>query len=134
MIVTKSFSVKTAKHTQFVDITREIEKIVTEAKLSEGAAHVFTRHTTAAIAINENEAGLLDDYEALLEKLTPRSAGYAHDRIDDNAHAHLRAMLLGQSKTVPILHGRLALGTWQRVFLAEFDGPRSREVVVQVVG
>lgn len=133
MIVTRSFTVKTSRSTQFVDITGEVGRLLEEVKAGDAVAHIFTRHTTAAIAINENEAGLLSDYEALLEKLAPRSAGYLHDRIDSNAHAHLRAMLLGQGKSVPVARGRLALGIWQRIFLAEFDGPRSREVVVQVI-
>jgi len=124
-------SIKTSKEVQFIDITSEIERVVRESGVKEGAANIFTKHTTTAIIINENEPGLLKDYEKLVE-LVPKGRGYEHDRIDDNAHAHLRSILLGPNKVVPIIKGELALGTWQRIFLAEFDGPRVREVVVQV--
>ncbi|MFH1774779.1 MAG: secondary thiamine-phosphate synthase enzyme YjbQ [Methanobacteriota archaeon] len=124
-------TVKTSREVQFIDITSEVERVVRESGVKEGAANIFTKHTTTAIIINENEPGLLRDYEKLVE-LVPKGGGYEHDRIDDNAHSHLRSILLGPNKVVPIIEGSLALGTWQRIFLAEFDGPRVREVVVQV--
>ncbi|MDI6655253.1 MAG: secondary thiamine-phosphate synthase enzyme YjbQ [Candidatus Hydrothermarchaeota archaeon] len=126
-------SIKTSREVQFIDITSEVERVVRESGVKEGAANIFTKHTTTAIIINENEPGLLRDYEKLVE-LVPKGRGYEHDRIDDNAHSHLRSILLGPNKVVPIIEGSLALGTWQRIFLAEFDGPRVREVVVQVIG
>jgi secondary thiamine-phosphate synthase enzyme len=126
-------SIKTSREVQFIDITSEVERVVRESGVKEGAANIFTKHTTTAIIINENEPGLLRDYEKLVE-LVPKGRGYEHDRIDDNAHAHLRSILLGPNKVVPIIESSLALGTWQRIFLAEFDGPRVREVVVQVIG
>ena len=125
-------TVKTSRETQFVDITGEVERVARESGVKEGAVNIFTRHTTTAIIINENEPGLLRDYERLAE-LVPRDRGYEHDRIDDNAHAHLRSIFFGPCKVVPIVGGSLALGTWQRIFLAEFDGPRVREVAVQVI-
>lgn len=126
-------SLETGRETEFLDITGMAEEAVRGAGVEEGLAHIFTRHTTAAIFINENEEGLLEDYKALMERLVPRGAGYKHDRIDDNAHAHLRAVLLDPGKLVPVSGSRLQLGRWQRVFFAEFDGPRKRECVVQVV-
>lgn len=128
----QTISVKTSRETQFIDITGEVEKVVRESGVKEGAVNIFTRHTTTAIIINENEPGLLRDFEKLVE-LVPRGRGYEHDRIDDNAHSHLRSILLGPNKVVPIIEGSLALGTWQRIFLAEFDGPRAREVIAQVI-
>lgn len=125
-------TIKTSRETQFIDITGEVEKFVIESGVKEGAVNIFTKHTTTAIIVNENEPGLLRDYEKLVE-FVPRGRGYEHDRIDDNAHAHLRSVLLGPSKVVPIIEGNLALGTWQRIFLAEFDGPRVREVIAQVI-
>lgn len=126
-------TVKTSRETQFIDITGEVERVVRESGVKEGAVNIFTRHTTAAIIINENEPGLLRDYERLAELLVPKGRGYEHDRIDDNAHSHLRSILFGPNKAVPIIGGSLALGTWQRIFLAEFDGPRVREVAVHVI-
>jgi secondary thiamine-phosphate synthase enzyme len=84
--------------------------------------------------INENESGLVSDIMQLLEKLVPAHAGYLHDRIDNNADAHLKATLLGSSETIPVVNGELLLGTWQSIFLAEFDGPRAREINVTVIG
>jgi secondary thiamine-phosphate synthase enzyme len=133
MIQSNTISLSTSRGTQFIDITHEVEGLVARAKVKEGVAVVYTRHTTTALFINEGERGLLRDYERLLQ-LFPARAGYEHDRIDSNAHAHLRAVLLGASVSVPIIEGKLGLGTWQRIFLAELDGPRQRRVVVQVIG
>ncbi len=116
----------------FVDITDEAEKFVSEVGVVDGLLHVYSMHTTAAVIINEGESGLIDDLKKFFASLAPKGAGYKHDRIDDNAHAHLRAVLVGGGKTVPIVSGKLQLGTWQRIFLAEFDGPRKRNVLLQV--
>jgi secondary thiamine-phosphate synthase enzyme len=134
VILLGSFSIDTSQSTEFIDITREVERQVGKSGISEGLANIYTRHTTTAIIINENEPGLVEDYRALLDSLVPVGRGYHHDRIDRNAHAHLRSILLGPSKTVPVKDGRLQLGTWQRIFLVELDGPRRRNVIVQVMG
>lgn len=133
MIHSTTISISTERETQFIDITGEVEGIVSKSGTQEGLAVIYTKHTTTALFINEGEMGLLRDYERLL-RLLPKGAGYEHDRIDSNAHAHLRAVLLGSSVTVPVLKGSLQLGTWQRIFLAELDGPRRRGVIVQVIG
>jgi secondary thiamine-phosphate synthase enzyme len=125
--------VTTSKDIQFVDMTGEVQRVLERADIEEGIVNVFTRHTTTAIAINENESRLLGDFEKILDKLVPRGAGYGHDAIDSNAHSHIRSILLGSSETIPVHEGRLQLGTWQKIFLAEFDGPRSRKVIVQVL-
>lgn len=132
--MSSTISIKTSKSTEFIDITGEVERVVEKSGVDEGTANVFTRHTTSAIIINEDESGLLGDYKDLLDSLVPKGRGYAHDRIDDNAHAHLRSILLGPNKSIPISGGRLQLGTWQRIFFVELDGPRTRSVLVQVVG
>ncbi|MFQ5815434.1 MAG: secondary thiamine-phosphate synthase enzyme YjbQ [Candidatus Hydrothermarchaeaceae archaeon] len=126
----KVITVNTVERTQFMDITAEAEAFVSESGARDGVLHIYSRHTTAGIVINENESRLLRDMEGMLDKLIPRGAGYEHDRIDDNAHSHLRALLCGESKSVPIVDGKLQLGTWQRIFLVEFDGPRRREVLL----
>lgn len=94
---------------------------------AEGTCTVFVRHTTAGVAVNEAESRLLSDVESFLADLVP-DGGWAHDRIDDNADSHLRALLLGPSVTLPVSDGRLDLGTWQSVLLVECDGPRTRTV------
>ena len=102
--------------------------------VSEGICLISTRHTTADVIINENESGLKEDVLDLLNKLVPIGAGYRHDCIDDNADSHLRAILLVASEALPILEGKLELGTWQRIFFAEMDGPRSRAVNITLLG
>ncbi len=129
----KRHTIRTRKEVELIDITRQVAEVVAEAKVEQGLACVYTKHTTTAIFINEAESGLLQDYLALLEKLAPPRAGYAHDRIDSNAHAHLRSALLGCSVAIPVVDSRLALGTWQRVLFAELDGPRERSFIVSVV-
>jgi len=133
MIRSEVISVRTTRETEFVDITRDVEKAVRNSGINEGIASIFTKHTTTAIVINENEPGLLRDYEKLLE-LVPKGRGYEHDRIDRNAHSHLRSILLGASEVVPVSRGEIQLGSWQSIFLVELDGPRSRSIVVQLTG
>jgi secondary thiamine-phosphate synthase enzyme len=125
------FRVETDDRTEVVDVTdRVVEEISDDA--SSGVCTVFVRHTTAAVVVQENESGLLADIEDFAEGLAPSDGDYRHDRIDDNADAHLRAVLLGESVSVPVKDGELALGTWQSVLFVECDGPRSREVEVVV--
>ncbi|MDE2801284.1 MAG: secondary thiamine-phosphate synthase enzyme YjbQ [Chloroflexota bacterium] len=135
------FTLQTDQPQEFIDITTHVENAVAEAGVTAGTASIFSRHTTAAIVINEAEPGLLRDMERMLERLAPEGPEYEHNAMartipdePENGHAHTRHLLLGASETVPIHEGRLYLGTWQRVFLVELDGPRPREVVVQVIG
>jgi len=130
----KILSLSTRGETEFIDITGEVKDAVNSSGMEEGLAIVYSKHTTTAIALNEGESGLLEDYSQLLEKLVPRGRGYRHDRIDNNAHSHLRSLLLGNQKVIPVLGSRLTLGTWQSIFFVELDGPRRREAVIQVVG
>ena len=125
--------VKTSKRVEIIDITDEVRKVIEKSDVKEGIAVVYTTHTTTAIIINENESRLKEDILNILEKLVPTKAGYKHDEIDNNADAHLRAILLGNSVVIPIENGRLCLGTWQRIMFIELDGPRSRRVLVRVV-
>ncbi|MFA4647113.1 secondary thiamine-phosphate synthase enzyme YjbQ [Pyrococcus kukulkanii] len=124
--------VTTSKEIEIIDITEKIREIVGKSGVEDGIVVVFTRHTTAGIIINENESGLISDLEKTLEKLIPKGAGYSHDRVDNNAHSHLRAIILGSSVVIPVENGRLALGTWQSVLFVELDGPRTREIYVKV--
>ena len=125
--------IETSKRIELIDITSEIQEEIMKSEVSEGICIISTGHTTAGIVINENESGLKEDILALLKKLVPTDAGYMHDRIDNNADSHLRAMLLGASETLPVSEGKLELGTWQRIFFAEMDGPRSRTVNITLL-
>jgi secondary thiamine-phosphate synthase enzyme len=125
--------IKTEKAADVVDITRQVNDAVRERGIDEGICLVYTFHTTTAIVINEGGGGLVADLLGKLSSLAPPGDGYHHDTLDENAHAHLQAALLGNSKAIPVEDGRLALGTWQRVLFVELDGPRQRTVSVKVV-
>jgi secondary thiamine-phosphate synthase enzyme len=137
--------VETSRPAEFVDITDRIEASVAEAGICDGLVNIQTLHTTAAILVNEHEPLLLLDFAALLARLAPEHGFYRHDDMTartvnlaegerPNGHAHCRALLMGSSAALNLAGGRLQLGRWQRVFLAEMDGPRSREVSVLVLG
>jgi secondary thiamine-phosphate synthase enzyme len=126
---------------QIVDLTEGVLAVVRQSGVSEGLVGVFVTGSTAAVTTMEYEPGGVEDLREALERLVPRSpvgdgADYAHNvrNADDNAHAHLRASLVGPSETVPLVGGRLVLGTWQQLVLIDFDDrPRRREIHVQVV-
>jgi len=125
--------IRTKSRVEIVDITSQVQEEVSKSGVNDGIAVVYTKHTTTAIVVNENESGLMKDLLDLMEKLVPQGAGYRHDSIDNNADAHLRALLLGNSAVIPVTDGRLDLGTWQRILFIELDGPRTRRVIVKVV-
>jgi secondary thiamine-phosphate synthase enzyme len=125
--------IETRKSIEVVDITSQVQKAVEESKLESGLCLVFTLHTTTGVAINEGESGLIQDILNLMKNLVPPGAGYMHDRSDGNAHAHLQAVLLGNSATIPVERGRLILGTWQRILFLELDGPRHRRVYAKMM-
>jgi len=127
-------TVRTERRVQLVDITDDVREAVSESGVEEGIVHVFSRHTTAAVIVNEPESGLLRDVVNKLEDLVPEGAGYEHDKVDNNADSHLRAILLGPSVTLPVAGGEPVLGTWQSILFVELDGPRTRRVLVTVVG
>ncbi len=125
--------IKTSKRIEIVDITERVKEIVENQDVVNGIALIYTKHTTTAVVVNENESGLKEDVLKVLEELIPSGAGYMHDRIDNNADSHLRAILLGNSVVIPITNGKLDLGTWQRILFVELDGPRVRRVIVKVI-
>jgi secondary thiamine-phosphate synthase enzyme len=119
-----------------IDLTSQVQAAVAEARVSVGQATAFVRGSTAAITTMELEPGGVHDLAAMLERLIPAQGDYEHNRLnhDTNSHAHQRASLIGPSLTVPVLDGRLYLGTWQQIVLLDFDDrPRQRTVVVQVL-
>lgn len=125
----KQFSVQTNGRTQFLDITDRVQRAVTALGLKEGVITVFIPHTTAGITINENaDPSVVRDIEAVLERTVPWRGDYQH--AEGNAAAHVKASLMGSSVRVPVVGGRIQLGTWQGIYFCEFDGPRTRQVWV----
>ena len=123
-----TFTVDTDRQTQVVNVTDRVAAALPDD--ATGTATVFVRHTTAGVAVNEAEARLLEDIEAFLGDVVA-DGGWDHDRLDGNADAHLRALVVGASETVPVTDGSPDLGTWQSVLLVECDGPRTRTVEVR---
>jgi secondary thiamine-phosphate synthase enzyme len=124
--------VQTHARAEMVDITALVEQAVRGARVTEGACLVFCPHTTAGVLVNENtDPAVLADILGQLDRLVPVAGSYQHR--EGNAHAHIKAALVGSSVTVPVSGGRLSLGTWQGIFLAEFDGPRRRRLRVQML-
>ncbi len=130
----KEYNIESRNRFDVVKITHLVEEAVKESKIANGLVLVFTPHATAAIAINEYEPRISDDYISWIKRVIPPGAGWKHDEIDDNAHAHIASLVIGQSKVLPLSGGRLVRGTWQEVLLLEFDGPRRRTLVIQVYG
>jgi secondary thiamine-phosphate synthase enzyme len=137
--------VRTQRPTDFVDITDRVQALVSESGLRTGLVNVQSLHTTVAIVVNENEPLLLTDFATFLERTSPAQADYRHDDLsvrtvnltaDEriNGHAHCRALMLGPAACLNVIDGKLKLGTWQRVFLVELDGPRDRELSVLMLG
>jgi len=123
------FTVDTDERTTTVDITNRVaEALPADA---DGVCVVFVKHTTAGVTVNENERRLLGDLADALEALVP-DEGWAHDALDGNADSHVRAMLVGESVTIPVRNGELELGRWQSVLFVECDGPRTRTVDVRL--
>jgi len=129
------FGISTRGNGDSIDVTAPIQSAVDEAGVEEGQAIAFVRGSTAAITTMEFEPGGVHDLQEMLERLIPSRGDYEHNRLnhDTNSHAHQRASLIGPSLALPVLAGRLALGTWQQAVLLDFDDrPRERTVVVQV--
>jgi secondary thiamine-phosphate synthase enzyme len=127
----KTLRVKTNRRTQFVDITREVEQAVRESDVKSGVCHVYVPHTTAGVVINEHaDPGVASDVEGIFDRLIPHKGPYRH--AEGNTDSHMKAILTGTSQSVFIENGKLALGTWQGIFLCEFDGPRQRTVFVKI--
>ncbi|MGB7581015.1 MAG: secondary thiamine-phosphate synthase enzyme YjbQ [Sedimentisphaerales bacterium] len=138
MVVTKKIQVSTKGNSEVIDLTPQAVKAVAESGVSAGTATFFVIGSTAAITTTEYEPGLVNhDIKAAFEKIAPRNARYEHEETwhDDNGHSHVRASLLGPSLAVPIVDGKLTLGTWQQIILIDFDTrSRSRQVICQIIG
>ncbi len=129
----REIRIQTRRRTEMVDITQEVESVIKESKIDEGVCIVYCPHTTAGLTINENaDPSVRRDIEETMEKLVPYGAGYHH--LEGNADSHIKASIIGSSLNLIVTGGRPVLGTWQGIFFCEFDGPRSRRVIVQVIG
>ena len=129
----QSLTIRTQGHTQFVDITRAVQSAVSNTRVKNGTVTVFVPHTTAGITINENaDPDVVADIGDALERVIPWQAPYKHS--EGNAAAHVKASMMGPSVQIIVEEGLLRLGTWQAIYFCEFDGPRSRNVWVQVSG
>lgn len=128
----RTISLKTSRRTELRDVTTEVEAAVRESGCTEGICYLYVPHTTAGVLINEgDDPAVARDIEGILDRLVPHGAGYSH--AEGNADAHIKTALIGSSITVWIDAGRLALGRWQSIFFAEFDGPRTRELRIKIV-
>lgn len=126
-----TFDVATRRRAQLVDITERVAEAVRKSGVAEGACHIYVPHTTAGVTINEGaDPDVARDIEVRLEAIVPEDAGYAH--AEGNADSHIKTALIGPSCTAPVRGGKLSLGTWQAIFLCEWDGPRTRRVEVGV--
>jgi len=131
---TTTFDVRTHDRSELLDITSQVASAVRDSGIREGAAVVYVPHTTAGLTVNENaDPDVVHDVLAALDKAVPwRQSFYRHS--EGNSAAHVKSSIVGCSRTIPVTGGRMTLGTWQAVFFCEFDGPRSRRVVVTVIG
>ncbi len=128
----QAITVKTSRRTQMVEITKDVQRIVTALGIKVGTCFVYVPHTTAGVMINEHaDPDVVTDAEAAVDRLIPSAGPYRH--AEGNSDSHIKTMLTGTSQFVFVEEGKLALGRWQGIFLAEFDGPRERKVWIKVL-
>lgn len=127
-----TIGIKTHVRSEFIDITPEVSRIIQREGVKEGICCVYVPHTTAAVMINENaDPSVRKDIINELNQIVPWDGAYAH--MEGNAAAHIKATMVGSSVSIPLSGGKLALGTWQGIYFCEFDGPRQREIFVQII-
>lgn len=125
----------TESRREYVNITTQVERVIQHSGIQEGLVLINAMHITASVYINDDEAGLLQDYERFLERLAPHSADYQHNLTgEDNGDAHIKRQIMGREVVVAITHGALDFGPWEQIFYAEFDGRRRKRVLVKVIG
>jgi secondary thiamine-phosphate synthase enzyme len=132
---TEYLTFHTKKHREYVHITPQVEQILRKSGVQDGIVLVSAMHITAGVYVNDHEVGLIHDIDDWLEKLAPFKQDYQHHQTgEDNGDSHLKAILVHHQVILPVTNGKLDLGTWQRVFYAEFDGQRNKRVLVKVMG
>ena len=132
----KELTFKTPHRREFINITPDVEECLRESGIKEGLLLCNAMHITASVFINDDESGLHQDYEVWLEKLAPEKphSQYRHNGYEDNADAHMKRQIMGREVVVAITNGQLDFGTWERIFYGEFDGKRSKRVLVKIIG
>ena len=134
-VFSKTLTYSTKRRFEVIRITDDVEEVVAKSGIRNGLVIVYVPHATAAVIVNEFEPRIAEDYISWLRRFFPPGAGWRHDEIDDNAHAHLASAMIGSSRLFPLINGRIVRGTWQEILLVELDGPRTtRRVVVEVLG
>lgn len=132
---TEYFWFNTRKHREYINVTQQVEDVVTKSGIKEGMVLVSAMHITAGVYVNDAEDGLIQDIDEWLEHLAPFSAQYRHHRTGEtNGDSHLKSLLVHHEVLVPVTNGRMDLGPWQQIYYAEFDGQRRKRVVVKVMG
>ena len=128
----RTLRVKTSRRTELKNVTSEVQALVAESGCADGVCHLYVPHTTAGVLVNEgDDPAVARDIETTLDRLIPHAGDYKH--AEGNSDSHIKAVLIGSSETVWIEKGKLALGRWQSIFFAEFDGPRTRELRVKIL-
>ena len=132
----KELTINTKTRRAFVNITPDVQAALAESGIKEGLCLVNAMHITASVFINDNESGLHSDFERWLEKLAPEKphSQYAHNGYEDNADAHLKRSIMGREVVVAVTGGKLDFGTWEQIFYGEFDGKRSKRLLVKIIG
>lgn len=143
-IYKQKIKISSTTQVEFIDITHKVEEVIANSGVREGQAMIYSPHTTAGIVVNHNETMLIQDFMRILYRLVPVSDRYSHDLFElsrsktsdgrSNGHSHCKTMLLGVSETLPVEKGKMILTEKQSIFLAEMDGARSREIIIQVMG
>jgi secondary thiamine-phosphate synthase enzyme len=132
---TKYLTFNTRKEHEYINITLEVAEAILDSGIQEGLAYVGSMHITSSVYINDAEDGLINDIEQWLEKLAPAKPDYQHHRTGEtNADAHLKNLIMGHSVTCPITKGKLDFGPWQQIYYAEFDGQRTKRVIIKIIG
>ncbi len=134
--LTKHLTFNTDEEIEFINITSQIEGLIAESEVKDGLCLVNAMHITAAVFINDEEQGLKQDFKDWLEKLAPRDTSlYRHNLgAEDNGHAHLKRMIMGREAVIAVTDGKLDFGPWEQIFYGEFDGKRSKRVLVKIIG
>ncbi len=127
---------KTNKRREFINITQDVQKAIDESLIKEGLVLINAMHITASVFINDNETGLLNDFEVFLEKLAPEKpySQYQHNGYEDNADAHIKRTIMGREVICAITKGKLDFGPWEQIFYGEFDGMRKKRVLIKIIG
>jgi secondary thiamine-phosphate synthase enzyme len=134
-IYTKKLTLNTEKRIDFVNITGEVQKVISESGIKEGLVLINPMHITASVFINDNESGLIKDFQEWLEKLAPKNLDYNHHQTgEDNGFSHLWRTIMGRETTVAISNGELDFGPWETIFYGEFDGQRDKRIMIKIIG